>query len=337
MSDTTQDQTAETTAVARRSPQWTAEIEARRLRAAAATAVRGTQWGKECSEEAVRAVSRYCVENGLDPMRHVEVLGGRIYLTETLYSEKAAPYVRAGLLILEEPDLIMADARLDELAVAGDEWAKEERTRRMRARIKYGVPEIAEGASVQRIRVASSGAVIVGVNWCGKGVRMQEKEIWEKNQRTGRFAAKDMDPIGGLEPVKTAITRARRRAWIQLLEGTSIDLGVREDLERLHTQAQQANEEIEAGYERAEVVAAPKLKALPVPGPTEYGGNANPGTSEVLAGVTVTNAEDVPKRTFPPAHTLGNPYPGDVPDLEPPAPPVAATTTDDDEDEEPFR
>lgn len=306
-----------TKAVARRDlpPAMVAEIEARRMRAATATAVRSTQWGKDCSEQVIGAVTRYCVENGLDPMRHVEVLGGRIYLTETLYSEKAAPYVRAGLLIPEEPDLIQADARLDELAMAGDEWAKGERTRRMRLRIQHGVPEAAEGACVQRIRVATTGEVIIGVNWCGKGIRMQSKEIWEptgpggKRQPTGRFEMKDLDSVGGAEPVKTAITRARRRAWIQLLEGTSIDLGLRDDFTTLHQRAVQTNERIETeSYEKAEILPPIGQKALPVPAPDEYGGNANP-TTEVPAPRRIVNHDITAEGELVPPVTVGDEEP----------------------------
>ena len=40
-----------------------------------------------------------------------------------LYEERAAPLLQAGVVSLDEPDLIHADARLDTLAVAGDAWA----------------------------------------------------------------------------------------------------------------------------------------------------------------------------------------------------------------------
>jgi hypothetical protein len=201
--------------------------------------------------------------------------------------------VRAGLLSLEEPDLIHADERLDKLAEAGDEWAKAERTRRMRLRIQYGVPEIAQGACIQKITVTASGKCAVGVNWAGKGIRMQSKEVWEpgpngKRQPTGRYEMKDLDSVGGAEPVKTAITRARRRAWIQLLEGTSVDLGIRDDFAVLTARVQHANEQIESSYEPAEISAPIGQKMLPVPAPDEYGGNANP-TTEVPAPRRIVN------------------------------------------------
>lgn len=161
-------------------------------------AIRGTQWGRDTTPQMARAVAHYCHENGLDPVRHVEILGGRIYLTAEFYDERGAALIRAGHVIPDEPDIISADPRLDELAAKGDEWAVAESTRRIRERIKHGVPEKSVAAVVQRFRLAATGQAVIGVNWCGG---------------TGR-----RDPVGDAEPTKTATTRARRRAWKQLAE-----------------------------------------------------------------------------------------------------------------------
>lgn len=189
-------QRPESTAVARRVDARVAELKERN---ALVAAIRSTQWGKECSPEMQRAVAHYCHESGIDPVRHVEVLGGRIYLTSELYDEKGAALIRAGVIVPDEPEYINADARLDELAAEGYEDAKGESQRRKFLRAKYNVPEKAAAAVVQRFRVAASGAVIVGVNWCGGGSRQR-------------------DPVGDAEPAKTAQTRARRRAWRQIAE-----------------------------------------------------------------------------------------------------------------------
>jgi hypothetical protein len=166
--------------------------------------IRGAQWGKDLTEGAARAVAHYCNTNGLDATRHVEILGGRIYLTASFYEERGAPLLLTGQIRKDEPDFIQADDRLDTLATGGDEWAIEERTRRARLRIKHAVPEAARGACIQRMHIAG-GATIVGVNWCG-GVRPKTQY------------GKDADPIGEAEPTKTAETRAARRAWKQLAE-----------------------------------------------------------------------------------------------------------------------
>ena len=179
-------------------PEIQARVEENKQKNAIVAAIRGTIWGKDLNEGQVRAVAQYARENGIDPVRHVEVLGGRIYLTAELYDERGAELVAAGIIQPCEPDHIQADERLTKLAAAGDEWAKAEDTRRMRERIKYGVPEAAKAAAVTRFRITSTGAEVVGVNWCGGGVRQR-------------------DPVGDAEPVKTAITRSRRRAWKQLV------------------------------------------------------------------------------------------------------------------------
>lgn len=161
------------------------------------TAIRGTQWGKEANPEMQRAIAHYCYENGLDPVRHVELLGGRIYLTAELYDEKGAPLIRAGIVQPQMPEFIHVDERLEALAKTGDAWATELVTRRLRLRIEHAVPEGAKAAVVQRFQI-QGGAVILGVNWCG--------------------GTSKRDPVGEAEPTKTALTRARRRAWKQIAD-----------------------------------------------------------------------------------------------------------------------
>jgi len=193
---------SDSTAVTTRSsfgPEAELRIAENKAKNRVAAAIRGTVWSKDLSAEGVYALAEYCRSNGLDPLRHIEVLGGKPYLTATLYEERAAPLIQSGALVPHEPEFINADARLDALAATGDAWAIEESTRRIRARIMHGVPEKAAAAVVCRITVAASGQTVVGVNWCGGGVRSR-------------------DPVGDAEPTKTAITRAGRRAWKQVAE-----------------------------------------------------------------------------------------------------------------------
>lgn len=194
-------QKPESTAVARQKPTLPPDIQAKveenRVRNAAVAAIRGTLWGRDLGGDAVRAVAQYARDNNLDAVRHIEVLGGRIYLTAEFYDERGAALVRDGLIQPDEPVYINADERLDKLAAAGDSWAKAERDERLRQRIRFNVPENAKAAVVQRMRITATGAVVVGVNWCGTGRK---------------------DPVGDAEPAKTAQTRARRRAWKQIAE-----------------------------------------------------------------------------------------------------------------------
>lgn len=195
--------TAVATRPSTKSPEIQAKIDEARQKNAIVKAIRGTVWGKELPDIFRGAVAEYCRVNQLDAVRHVEILGGRIYLTADFYDERGAHLIRDGVLEPLEPDFINADPRLDKLAEEGDEWAKAEKTRRLRERIKHAAPEPATAICVHRFRIKSSGAIIDGVNWCGGGTR-------KKNTRNGVI---DADPIGDLEPTKTAETRARRRAW----------------------------------------------------------------------------------------------------------------------------
>jgi hypothetical protein len=77
----------ESTAVAKRIDARVAELKERN---ALVAAIRRHAVGPDTSPEMARAVAHYCHENNLDPVRHVEILGGRIYLTAALYDEKGA-------------------------------------------------------------------------------------------------------------------------------------------------------------------------------------------------------------------------------------------------------
>jgi len=197
--------------------------------------IRGQQWGASCSPEVQWAVARYCLKNNLDAVRHVEVLGGRIYLTAEFYREMGAEFLLNGTIVPEEPRLIHADKRLDEMATAGDEWAKGEREARIRARIQYGVDEDSPAAALVRFTL-KSGAPIVGVNWIqGPG-------------------GKKRDPVGQAEPTKTAITRAERRAWRQVVEAVPT---FRDKVQHIEVSAKLATAEV------ADIVSTETRAALP--------------------------------------------------------------------------
>jgi hypothetical protein len=212
---------------------FAAKVAEAKARNAMVTAIRGTMWSKDLGEAQMRSVAEYCHRNGLDPVRHIEVLGGRIYLNAAFYEERAAPLVLSGELVPEEPDYINADARLDALAATGDAWAVEESTRRVRLRIKHAVPEKAAAAVLFRIVVAKTGQSVVGVNWCGNGVRPR-------------------DPVGDAEPTKTAVTRAARRAWKQVAQ---VVPSFGEQLQAIEARDADVNEEM---VKRIAAPAAPR-------------------------------------------------------------------------------
>lgn len=215
------------------------EVQRRKERNAIATAIRGTQWGKEVSDTVVRAVAEYAYRIGADPVRHIEVLGGRIYMTADYYREKGAPLVQRGIVSAATFEHIAADARLDTLAsgsTSAATWAAEERDRRMVLRIKHGVPEGAKAAVICRI-ATRDGSVVEGVNWVGG-----------TNKR---------DPVGEAEPTKTAESRAERRAWRRLVDTMPSALPEVAQVEAVRG-------EFNASIPDAEVTPFGKAKELPV-------------------------------------------------------------------------
>ena len=64
-----------------------------------ATAMAEVGWGKDISPVARAATIRYCFEIGADPVRHVFVLGGNIFINGTFYREAVA----------SEPDFLRTD------------------------------------------------------------------------------------------------------------------------------------------------------------------------------------------------------------------------------------
>lgn len=176
--------------------------------------LRGTIWGKD-NPAIVDAVARYALRYKIDAVRHIDVLGGRIYLNGEFYEEKGAPLVLAGKVIVSEPDYVHHDQRLQTLAESGDAeeagWARREIFRRLKARIEYGIPDDATAACVYRGKInhghAHEGTTLVGFNWCGGATKV-------KKGKSGEYR---FDPIGDAEPTKTAQSRAKRRMWRQIV------------------------------------------------------------------------------------------------------------------------
>jgi hypothetical protein len=148
-------------------------------KAALASAEEG--WGKLISPMARAATIRYCFSIGADPFRHVNVLGGNIYLNAAFWMDLVASnpkFKRAEVLFIHD------DTRASD----------EDRERRKALRIQYGVPEKAPGAAVVTLFYEGERGPFIGVNWAG---------------------VREKDPVGIAEPTKTAETRAYRRAALK--------------------------------------------------------------------------------------------------------------------------
>lgn len=65
-------------------------VERDRMVRQAASAIAGQTWGKGLSQHEQAAVARYAMEAGLDPVRHINVLGGNVYVNAQAYMDTLA-------------------------------------------------------------------------------------------------------------------------------------------------------------------------------------------------------------------------------------------------------
>jgi hypothetical protein len=154
-----------------------------------AMAVAETGWGKNISPVARQAVVRYSMEIGADPVRHIYVLGGAVYLNAAFWMEIVAANPK---FVRSETRFIHVDPRA----------TPEEADKRRVERVTYGAPEEAKGAAVVVLFYEGRGP-FVGVNWAGCG------------KKSPNDSSKWQDPVGEAEPTKTAESRAYRRAAIK--------------------------------------------------------------------------------------------------------------------------
>jgi hypothetical protein len=196
-----------------------------------AAAIRGATWGKDLGHDGSYALAAYCARHSIDAIRHVDILGGRVYLNASYYQEQGAGLINAGKVKAIDVDHIEHDPRLDEAYAEATKFAADSRkaaetatdedtkqlerdqalewTRRANAarleiarrrdlRIALGAKE--KAAAVVRVSITLPGLdePIVGWNECGNGIRKG-------------------DPVGDDRPALTAETRAARRAWRQLV------------------------------------------------------------------------------------------------------------------------
>lgn len=186
-------------------------IERHKILAGAAKQIASMSWGQNLSEHSTFAIARWALEAGIDPARHIDILGNRIYVNAQFYLDGIASLAD---FVRDEWEIIAPlDTRKIDPAVVGEERAKkllaEQRAinaRRLALQMQYEVPPDINNfptdaaAVVVRLYFAGQAEPSVGVNWAGSRGRT-------KGQRGGAY-----DPIGDQEPVKTAHTRALRKA-----------------------------------------------------------------------------------------------------------------------------
>lgn len=242
--------------------------------------IRGQTWGAGLSREFLDAIARYALRFNIDAVRHIDILGGKIYLNGEWYEEKGAPLVIDGTVQVSEPDYVHHDDRLQKLAGSSDEaqaaWAHNEIFRRLQSRIEYGIPDDATAACIYR-GTLKNGTTLVGFNWCGGATKIKTKSNGEKFRS---------DPIGDAEPTKTAQSRAKRRMWRQVVVNVPVLANTVGDAE---AGARQANVELEQ-IAKTEAALGADIKAGTPSHPTPL---LNPGDNPYGAGEVRPAAEPV--------------------------------------------
>jgi len=194
-------------------------------------------WGASLDQRALGAIAEWGRVYGVDVTQEIDLLGGRVYLNARYYLRRLADLITAGRVEYAHADHIHDDTRLKELGTDGDT----ERHRRLKERIKYNVPEKAAAAVAFRVKVRDMEMEVVGVNWAGGGVRKS-------------------DPVGEAEPVKTAESRAARRAMRQLVghvkEAEDVEAMV-ETLKPVEAEVERARELAKAEQQRALTAGRP--------------------------------------------------------------------------------
>lgn len=251
---------AKATPVGELSPQAQQMIAERKQHSALIAQLKGATWAKEIDENTIRAIAVWAKLHDVDAATEIDVLGGNIYVNAKEAYRRLGELTTAGEITKHGPiDWIHYEERLDKLAAAGDEWATEEATRRLRLRIEHNVPEEATAAGIYRIWHRALSEPVVGCKWNQKGRKITI------NKKDGGTWEKQADPVGDLFPMEAVESRAIRRAMLKLRGAV--------DTLRARWTVQQ-----EDGVALSEVVAAAKLRepqrvvphALAAPG-REYG------------------------------------------------------------------
>jgi hypothetical protein len=179
-----------------------------------ASALGAKTWGGDLEETTRRALVRWADKYGVDPATEIDILGTRekpgIYLKAAYYINRLADLIASGKVEYAYADHVNADPRFDSYAEGevdrefGELLSKESKRRKFQ-RALHGIPEEAAGAVIFRVKLRDMPRELVGQNWTGGDTKV-------KMGRGGEQMKGDRgDPIGAMEPIKTAETRAARR------------------------------------------------------------------------------------------------------------------------------
>lgn len=145
-------------------------------------------WGSSVNAVARQRVVEFCMELGADPIHHVYMMAGHIYLNARFYQE----------LLTQDPRFLRGDI---EWIHADKRATDEENTRRLNLRIEHAVPDEVAGKPVL-------AACLVTLHFTG-GFGPFTGVKWAPSNKN--------DPVGTEHPVLASETRAWRRAAVKAL------------------------------------------------------------------------------------------------------------------------
>lgn len=171
-----------------------------RARNALIVAINNETWGQQLSKRQAGAFAEFMRRFKLD-ISEIDNLGGRPYRNGRYYMRKTAELAAQGRVEWYKGEHIGPDARLDDMAAAGEQWAIDELSHRLRECIRLGVPGEAKVVYKVTVKMKELGLPSEGVKWWAPGRK--------KKTRNGEFNA---DPVGDDNPITSTETRAWRRA-----------------------------------------------------------------------------------------------------------------------------
>lgn len=295
-------------AVGQLPPEIQQAIEMRRARNLAAAQIAGLSWGEKIGVDERRAVAEWGQQFRVDVSTEIHLLGGRIYINAALYLRRLGEMIGEGLVEYAVADHVEDDPRLKLLGGEGEgEW-----NRRLRERLKHGIPDACASAVVFRVKLRTMNSEVVGSKWCGTG---------KKNQY-GKFA----DPVGEEFPVETSESRAARRCMRQLT--SHLPPVQKEAMDALERSAEALSLRVSASRQEVkarEVEARRPSPMLAAPAdaddPYSLGAGTTETVSEVKSATTRAESDERVDRASPQGSPVARQQSASAPDPSP-APPA---------------
>lgn len=196
------------------------QLREREMQLGAQKALAAQSWGKNFANDVQLAMAKWCEENGLDHVRHIDILGGTVYLNAEYYIDRLrehknyhrsyaiviAPYSRQDI-----PEDVFKDSKVrgrlaqDEVR---DNIKLHTLQRKHRPHAYLNDPKYKDTCAAVVVVIEMWGADAEGKRALVEYEGMNE--AGSCGRRTG--SNKGKDPVGDAEPVATATTRAYRKA-----------------------------------------------------------------------------------------------------------------------------